>query len=599
MVRIVFFTVIAAFFVHAAPSLDIQAHIDKKQVALDEDITVTIQVSGENLKGDLPFPEFGPSGDFKLLNKTRSQSRSQNISILNGKMQRTVVVTHTFQFTFKPLRAGELKLPGFTLKYQNTQRAAGPMPVSVLKESPESRDIDLTLAFQRRNLYVNEQVALTAVIKKKAGANIQNIAPPEVEKELKKFFWVKPLTKKITGRVQVVNNEQVEVYPIQYIVFPIVSGRLKVPSIPLNYSVLERSRQRGRQDPFFGNTFFGSFFESIQTKQRTKYSKPVVINVKPLPDIGKPAEFDGAVGVFSLKATIDKQEVKAGEAVNLTAVVSGRGNEKSIGTLHIRNEGRFEIFEPEVQSRVDVKNNVVYATKTFKYVLIPQVEGKYRVGPVSLYYFNPEKGAYDSAQTGLDIRVQKGRAPRAGAQTRFLSQEEIRLLGKDIRYIKTEAGGLKDQTKRIYDSGLYKFLVVLPFFYTILFAFVRKRSQKLKSDIGYARLIRAKGNAQKLLDKAGKKSRGPAAEFYSLAYRAMVEFIADKLNLAAASLTSTDIEKTLSAKGVGGALVKVVIQIIEMCDVYRFSSLPDNPAERKGLAGRIEKAINHLYKEMK
>lgn len=599
MVRIVFFTVIAAVFTHAAAALDLQASIDKKQVALDEDITVTIQVSGEDLKGDVPFPVFDPSADFKLQNKTRSQSSSQNISIINGKVKRTAVVTHTFQFTFKPLRAGDLKLPGFTFKHGNFQRTYNPTPVSVLKESPESRDIDLSLSFQRRNLYVNEQVALTVVIKKKAGANIQNIAPPEVEKELKKFFWVKPLTQKITGSVQVINNEQVEVYPIRYIVFPIVSGRLKVPSIPLNYGVLERRRSRGRQDPFFGNSFFGSFFESVQTKQRTKYSRPVVINVKPLPEIGKPAAFDGAVGVFSLKATLDKQEVKAGEAVNLTAVVSGRGNEKSIGTLQIQNADRFEIFEPEVQSKVDVKNNVVYATKTFKYVLIPQAEGEYRAGPVSLYYFNPEKGAYDSAQAGLEIRVLKGKVSKAGPQTRYLSQEEIRLLGKDIRYIKTDARGLKDQTKRIYDSGLYKLMAVLPFFYTLLFAFVRRRSQKLKSDIGYARLIRAKSNAQKLIAQAGKKHAGPAAEFYSLAYRVIVEFIADKLNLAAASLTSTDIEKSLSAKAIDKARIKDIIQIIDTCDLYRFSSLPDNPAERKGLTARIEKAVNHLDRELK
>jgi hypothetical protein len=599
MARIVLFSVITAILVHAAPALDIQTHIDKRKISMQEDITVTIQISDENIKKEPPYPSVNPSDDFKLINKNKYQSSSQNISIVNGKMQRTIIKTFTYQFTFKPLRIGDLNLPGLHISAGSVQKPVAPTPIKVLKESPESRDINLSLSFQRRQLYVNEQVALTVVIKKKAGANIQNIAPPEVEKELKKFFWVKSLTEKITGRVRVINNERFEVYPIKYIVFPIVSGRLKVPSIPLNYSVLERSRRRGRQDPFFGNAFFGSFFESIRTKPRTKYSRPVVINVRPLPDIGKPAEFDGAVGVFSLKATLDKQEVKAGEAVNLTAVVSGRGNEKSIGMLHIQNAGRFEIFEPEVQSRVDVKKNVVYATKTFKYVIIPQAEGEYRAGPVSLYYFNPEKGAYDSAQAGLDIRVLKGKAPRAGAQTRYLSQEEIRLLGKDIRYIKTEAKGLTDQTRRIYDSGLYKFMAAMPFFYTLLFAFARRRSQRLKSDIGYARFIRAKSNAQKLLAKAGKKHAGPAADFYSLAYRATVEFIADKLNMAAASLTSTDIEKSLSAKGIGRARIKDIVQIIETCDLYRFSSLPDNPAGRKGLAGRIEKAVNLLDRELK
>jgi hypothetical protein len=599
--KLFLFIILSFAFIHYGYGLDIQAAVDKRQMAMDEDITVTIQISGENIKKEPPYPAVNPSKDFKLINKNKYQSSSQNISIVNGKMRRTIVKTFTYQFTFKPLRTGELHLPALNIKAGNVQKPVAPTAIKVLKESPESADVDLILHFKKKTLYVNEQVLLTAVLRKKVNSNIRLRNIPDIEKELKKFFWVKSLTKKVTGSVKVVNGEQFEVYPVNFIVFPLASGRIKVPSIPLEYQVVVRSRGQGKRpgrDPF-SDPFFSSFFESARTVTRTKYSRPVILNVKPVPDFNKPESFTGAVGAFQLKAELDKTTLKAGEALNLKAVISGKGNEKSVNDLFIRNMDKFEVFDPEITSKVNIRHNQVYISKTFKYVLIPQVEGNYTIGPISLYFFNPDQGRYDSAQTPLDINVKKGKAAKV-SQGRYLSKEEIKLLGKDIRYIKTEAIKMKDESARLYKRTLFFWLALLPFFYSVAIVFIKRRTDRLKSDVGYARLIKARGTASRILSSVQKQMKDMSGiEFFSNVHKSVTGYIADKLNISAAGLTRAHIEAGLKKRRVDQALVKEAINFLEACDLYRFSTLESKEEERIGKLKQAENLITRLDKELK
>ena len=397
LLRCLLFPGILLAFALPVSAIQLEAQVDKREMTPDEDITVTVQVTGENMKEEPPYPEFEASGDFTPVNKNRFQSSSQNISIVNGKMTRSVVTAFTFQFTFKPVRTGDLKLPGFKFAYQDFQRVITPTPIKVVKDAAAAGggggEVDIAINFKKTSLVLNEQSLLTVVPRKRADAPVQQIKRPEIEKELSKYFWIKPTTDKVQGKMETIGGTACEVYRLDFIIFPLLAGEVKIPSLPLQYSVVEQQRvRRQRRDPFFDDPFFDNFFgANMITKERTKYSRPVTLSIKPLPERGKPAGFSGAVGEFSLTAAADNRAPKTGEAVNVKVVISGRGNEKSINPPTVANAGNFEIFDPEIQSDVSIKSAQVFVTKTFKYVVIPQVEGKQAFGPVTLYYFNPGK----------------------------------------------------------------------------------------------------------------------------------------------------------------------------------------------------------------
>jgi hypothetical protein len=582
-------------------NLDFQASIDRTQLAIDEDVTVTFQISGD-IKDNLPFPEPDASADFKLANKNSYQSSSQNISIINGRMNRSVVKTFTFQFTFKPLKTGQLQVPGFKFQYQDFQKPIAPTTVTVGAAPPESRDLDLALRFSKPSLYINEQGLLTVNIVVKANAPINGINPPDIEKELKKYFWIKPMSDKWPARQENRNGEPCKIFTMNYIVFPIMEGKVRIPSISLQYSVVERQQRRRAADPF-NDAFFGNFFDNVTTRNKTKYSEPVVIDVKAVPERGRPPEYAGAVGEFSLNAVLDKREVKAGDALNLKVTVTGKGNEKSVNSLHLRNADKFEVFDPEIQSNVDVRNGQVFITKTFKYVLIPQVEGVQPVGPVSLYFFNPAKGAYDSAQAKMEINVLKGKVAQTSAG-RYLSKEEIRQVGKDIRYIKTEATGLKDMSRRFHRSGVFALLAVLPFLYTAAFLVFRRHTERLKTDVEYARQKKARKQAEKLLALAHQAlQKGKRVEFYAAIHNGIIGFIADKLNIPSAALSRSEITENLGKRIPDRKdLIAEVGILLDECELNRFANVQDSDAMvrlRTTAYGRASDLIVRLSKELK
>jgi hypothetical protein len=601
------FTTSTAFFLLLTAAglypiaLDFQASIDRNQLSIDDNITVTVQISGENIKDNLPFPEPDASQDFKLENKNSYQSSSQNISIINGRMMRSVVKTFTFQYTFKPLKTGQLQLPGFKFQYEDFQKTVSPTTVTVGKEAPEARDVDLVLKFSKPSLYINEQGLLSVSIRQKANSSVNGINPPDIEKELKKYFWIKPMADKWGGHRENIGAEVYNVYAMNYIVFPIMEGKVRIPSIPLQYSVVERQARRRSPDPFMDDAFFNNFFGgNVTTRNKTKYSAPVTVDVKSVPGNGRPQDYAGAVGEFTLNAVLDKKEVKAGEALNLKVTVTGKGNEKSVNSLHLSNADKFEVFDPEIQAGVEVRNNQVFVTKTFKYVLIPQVEGQQPVGPVTLFFFNPAKGAYDSAQARMDINVLKGKVAQA-SPGRYLSKEEIRLVGKDIRYIKTDAAGLHNQARRFHRSALFILLMMLPFLYTGAFLVFRRHTERLKTDVEYARQKKAKKQAAKLLARAhGHIKAAKADEFYAALHKSLTGYIADKLNIPAAALSGDDAGKQLQARmPQGEALIREVTQLLQECEMHRFASVSETAADRSAKYAKAEELLTRLARELK
>jgi len=574
-------------------NLDFQANLDKQQLSMDDDLTVTFQVSGENLKENLPFPEPEASTDFKLINKNSNQSVSESVSYIKGRLTRSILKAFTFQFTFKPLKTGDLKVPGFKFEYQDFKRVIAATPVKVGKESPESGDINFSFTFSKPSLYLNEGTILTATIRRKANSSVNEIGLPEIEKELKKFFWIKALDEKWAGSQTRIGNEQYIVYSNRYLVFPVMDGKVKIPSISLQYTVLERRAQRSR-DPFFDG-----FFDNVSTKTKTKYSSPTTIDVKPLPESGKPAGFDGAVGDFKMTASLDKKEVKAGDAVNLKVTLTGRGNEKSVNAVTLRNKERFEVFDPEIQASSAIQNGQAMVTKSFRYVLIPQVEGKQTVGPVVLYFFNPVSGRYDSVEAAPELTVLKGKVSQAMAG-RYLSKEEIRQLGQDIRYLKSDDAPIRNEFSRLYRMAFFPFLALLPLGYALLFILFWRHQTRLKNDPEYARLRKA--GKQAILHLNMAKEAVPENRenlFYASIEKALTGFIADKLNLPIGGPTAVDIETNLKKRLPNKPeLVHEITTLLSNCEMHRFANLSGTRDERQAMYQKSSELIEKLVREL-
>lgn len=135
-------------------------------------------------------------------------------------------------------------------------------------------------------------------------------------------------------------------------------------------------------------------------------TKPLPITVKPLPDENKPAAFNGAVGDFSIEATLNNRSVAAEDEATLHVVVKGKGNLPVIAAPVVDWPAGIEAFDPTTKEEVNKTAVPMSGSKSFDYIFTPRTPGHYIIPAVSFPYFDPAVQAYKTAETQpMDIQV--------------------------------------------------------------------------------------------------------------------------------------------------------------------------------------------------
>jgi hypothetical protein len=147
-------------------------------------------------------------------------------------------------------------------------------------------------------------------------------------------------------------------------------------------------------DPFF-DSFMGG---GSQRKKLTATGKPVKINVLPLPTEGRPADFSGAIGKFSLTAKANPVNVAVGDPISLTTVVSGRGNFDRVAVPPLASDQDWKTYA--TSSKFEPSDALGTAgKKSFEQAIIPQRADLPAIPPRSFSYFDPEARRYATVST--------------------------------------------------------------------------------------------------------------------------------------------------------------------------------------------------------
>lgn len=135
-------------------------------------------------------------------------------------------------------------------------------------------------------------------------------------------------------------------------------------------------------------------------------TKPVSITIKPLPEEARPADYNGAVGSFSIQASLVNRSVAAGEDATLDLVVRGKGNLPVINAPRIQWPAGMDAFDPTAKEEINKTTVPMSGSKTFSYIFTPGAAGHYTIPSINFPYFDPSTGSYKTAGTEpLDLQV--------------------------------------------------------------------------------------------------------------------------------------------------------------------------------------------------
>lgn len=543
-------------------------------------------------------------------------SEGTNIEYVNGKLSKSKLFTYTYVLVAQ--KEGNTQIGAATASIEGKKYSTKPVPIDVAKErgssgndqnnrgngtsqrqasSLASDDVLLRTIVTRRSVYKGEPILVQLKLYTRAQiAQFTNFRPAAFN-----GFWKQevPIAEQQDPKRETFNGKIYDTAVIrEFLVFPQKSGQLEVEQMDLGVVAVVLNEM-----PQGGNSILESFFgggQSYQNVELNLKSIPVKIDVKELPS-GAPANFSGAVGSFSLTGKLNENKISANGSSAIVLRLSGSGNFPLISTPKIDLPGSFELYPSKTRDEYTVNSRNIEGDRTFEYPFIARAEGEFTLPAIEFSYFDPAGGNYVTLSTPtFPIDVLKdvsGSSNSSGNIISGVSKEELKILGKDIHFIKIGSGDLSKNGAFLLGSWIYilSLIISIVLFVSVLI-YMNKRIKELRDTV---KLKNKKANKVALarLKAARKfKSDNMENEFYSEMLRALTGYVGDKLNIEVARLSKEYIRQQMESKSVSNEDIDQLLQTITDCEFAQYSpsasvKMSDVYQSTLQLIGRLESKL--------
>ncbi len=573
----------------SAAAIQFAASVDRTRASQAEPIRLTLRITS-----DAQLGEVTPAFDLKDFHvegpATRTRMEMSNFSNISYTRELTYALyaKQPGTFTIGPL---QLAIDGDS--YQTK-----PITIEIVRGASRAqagqpeRPIFVLARADYERAYVGQQVTVSYDL-------FYRVQPHNVSfNKLPTFvgFWTEDLfvAQQLEAHQEMRNGVSYNVAPLRRVaLFPTSAGTHVVGALAVSCDIpRQRARGGGVLDDFFaGDPFFG------RSRSVRLQSEELQIEVLPLPEPGRPAEFTGAVGRFQLSVEAQPTQVAVGDPVTLRVLVEGEGNMAAVQPLQVDAAAGVKIYDPKVEEEERITNGVYGGRRLFEYILIPEQGGPLNIPPLRFAYFDPHQAHYEVLESAPITIHSEGTAEEEGVAY-GLSRRDIEAVGEDIRYIKPNAEvlGAGSMVHKSYWFWTLQGALPLAFFALLVW---QRHQRRLQGDVAYARQRRAKGEVGRRLTRADTLlAAGTEAEFYGAVRAAVLEFVADRLNLAAAGLTIEVCAEVLAARQVEAETIAALRDLLTRCDFARFAPAGGPPTDRAAARRLAEEVIRGLEKRI-
>ena len=551
--------------------------VSKSKLGLNERLRVDFVM---NQNGD----NFSPP-KFENFQIIGGPNQSIKTSYVNGERS----FSKTYSYFLKPLKKGTLKISQASIEIDNETYKSLPIEVTItdsVKQPSDAvtqyyndDDIELRALISKGSPFLNEPITVVYKLYYKAPINISDARETETPKF--KDFWsqtIKIPQLKVQREVYKGQNYNVVEWR-KVVLYPQRVGELEISPLSLNLVLDVPTDKRD----FFGNVIYDQTSQLISTGMRR-------INVKNLPNQGKPDSFTGAVGEFEFDVILNKNSLRATESFQAELKVKGSGNLKLFDLPNILVPNSMELFEPEREELINTNLSGMSGSISKLFTIIPRFQGNFPIEEVEFSYFNPETEKYKILKSPrLTIDVFDG-----PALSNSITNDNSNIITADdsFRFIKIK-GNLKEIKNDIFfESKLFYALVASPFAFLLsLFAFTIYRRKRKESSYELIRIEERQIN--KMIDSA-KDAIGDKILFYDKIEKAIIKSLIVKFSIRMESLNKDKIQQIGQEKGLLRNDITLIIKLIENCEKVKYSQSSDSIMNKD--LENARKAINSILK---
>ncbi|PQV45248.1 oxygen tolerance protein BatD [Jejuia pallidilutea] len=548
----------------ALAQVTFQAKVSKKKLGVNERLRVDFEM---NKDGD----NFNPPS-FNGFTVVGGPNQSVSNSWINGVR----TYKKTYSYFLAPKERGTFTLGQATIEIEGEIYKTTPVKIEITAaiDKPKnpndpnyvaSNNIHLVAEVSNATPYLNE--AITVVYKLYVAPTTGVDSWREIDVPRYDDFWSQSIDTK-GQRVQngTFNGEDYRFLVLRKtVLYPQRTGKLNIEPLSLNVSVQVPTNRRD----IFGSRLMTRVNRTVSAGNRT-------INVKPLPEKGKPADFSGAVGDFSFKVTTSKTELDATESLQAKVEVSGKGNLKLFNLPKITLPSSLEVYEPEHQENVSTTTRGMQGSISDSYTIVPQYKGKYPLPSISFSYFDLKTESYKRLSSDeIIINVLDGpvnTASEASNTSNGIVKQRVETNSNQFAFIKTKTDFKPIQKEYFFKTKLFWSLLLGPFLAIPLAILVRRKKATRDADVVGNKIRRADKLARKYL-KGAKKQLGKKEAFYEALEKALHNYLKAKLHIETSELSKDRIQSLLLERGVETNVVNDFIAIFENCELARYTPI--------------------------
>lgn len=541
----------------AARGQEIRADVSTEQAEMGEVIDVFVTLVNPK-QASAPAPP--NTRDFDIRKSPDPPATSNNIRIINGVTTRET--SYTYRYTARPLRAGVLVIPPF--RYQEAGKTVQSKPITISVGQPVAGPwVDCEIVSGTKSVYVGQPVDLTLRIFirqfRQQGFGTMNLndmwrlQDPATSLGVFADGTIAPQVQQVTRNDAAGVPREFYRYDILTTIYPGKAGPLDLGRIEFIYKYpLEIERN-----------VFG--YSVGRSRRELAAPKMPDLLVKSIPTEGRPADYNGAIGEYSIITSAKPTEVPVGDPITLTMYIRGRG---SLDRLTAPRLDQVKSLTDDFEVSGDIPAGEINGDrKQFALTVRPLREDVRAIPAIPFSYFNPQTERFETALSrpiAINVRAaqrlampdspQGLGAPGAGVLAPLVETTDGLLANFD-----NPDQILASQSVRVGPMA-WVVLLVMPAAYLVTW-FIQRRSARYRHNQALRRRSTALTTARKALSNGAAPGDVRAA---------LLGYIADCCDVPAGGLTRKDAVRLANQRGVPGELVEQLDRTIEQLEYTQY-----------------------------
>ena len=559
----ILFIVCIFFSCLLSAQVNFRATLSKNSLGINERVRIDFIMDKD---GDNFIPP-----EFENFRVVAGPSQSIKNSWVNGKRS----YSKTYTYFLSPIEKGNFKIGQASVEVDGeiyktlilNVQVTSAVEIPVNPNDPSyiaDNNIHLVAEVSKTNPYLNEPISIVYKLYWKPDLGITN--PRELDAPRYVNFWSKNIDNTPIAENGTYKGEAYR-YAVmrKTVLYPQKTGELSIEPLVYDIAVQVPSNRRD---------IFGQVLSN--TVNKTVSAGRVKINVRPLPNLGRPDNFSGAVGNFDLLVNTTKKELLISEAFQLNIEIKGKGNFNLFNFPSINLPATLEVYEPERIEKLKTNFQGINGSLKDQYTVVPSSPGKYAIPKISFTYFDPKDTSYKTKTSSINYVNVKGSIinnsinENNNQTTNYNNINRLDLIEYGNTSFKTKSKFEKINKLIFFKSSLFWTLLFGPFVIMSILLIIMSILNKKKKDQNWIRSNHAKKLGKKYLLDA-KKNIDNKNKFYEALDKALMNYLKSILLFDNSEYNAKQIRNSLENRSINRKTIDALEEIFNNCQMARYT----------------------------